>query len=242
MKKTSPLTLLGLHIDEVTIYEELITRGPLSPTDICAYVKMHRPQVYTNLASLEGHSLVSVVPYGKRKKYVANSPKYLKDVSSRQEKLILDEIIRLEDIETPQGETPSVVVRQGQEALRQIYEDAVQELKKGEVYYRYLAIDTDKWVTGSYVTPKAIRIRNAKELERFIITNEDNKKRKAENPRRAIRLVPKKFDLFKHHIGQLMYSNKTAIFDYHNQTAVVIESGPITKFQIAIFKTLFHYL
>lgn len=242
MKKVSPLTLLGLHTEEILIYETLITQGPLSPTELCSHTKLYRPSVYLHLESLRSKDLVSEVPYGKRKKYLANSPKLLKELSTKQEKKILEEVIRLEEIESPSGNTPGIVVRHGRQAIKLIYEEAVMELKKGEMYYRYHSIDTGAWVPGSYVTKKSNRVRNSKDLQRLIITNEENKDRKRNNPNRSIKTVPKKFDLFKHNVGQLLYGNKTIIIDYNNEVAVIIDSGPIAMFQKAIFKTLFHYL
>jgi sugar-specific transcriptional regulator TrmB len=242
MKKQSALTLLGLHDEEIRIYETLITKGPLSPTEICVYTKLHRPNAYVHIANLEQKNLISIVPHGKRKKYSANSPKLLKELSVTQEKMVLEEIMRLEEIETPKEKTPGIVVRYGREAIKMLYEEAVMELKKGDVYYRYHSIDTEAWVPGMYATAKSRRVRDSKDLQRLVITNEENMNRKRQNPNRHIKTVPKKFDLFKHNVGQLMYGNKTAIIDYNNEVAVIIDSAPITMFQKAIFKTFFHYL
>ena len=116
------------------------------------------------------------------------------------------------------------------------------ELKKHDIYYRYHSIDTDNWTSGQYVTSRARQIRDAKELERYVITNEANKKRKANRLTRHVKVLPSKHDLFKHNVGQVMYGNKTAIIDYNSETATIIESEAITAFQIALFKSLFSYI
>lgn len=242
MKKNSPLTTLGLGNDDVLVYETLIRLGALSPTELCARTKLYRPIVYESLDLLLSKDLIGVVPVGKRKKYSPNSPKRLKELSNEYEKKITEEIIRLEELHTDTPHLPTITIRQGQNGIRSLYEELVTELKKGEIYYRYHSIDTDNWKTGKYVTERARKIRDAKQLERFVISNEANKKRKAQRPTRYMKVLPKKHDLFIHNVGQVMYGNKTAIIDYNTETATIIESEAITSFQKALFKALFHYL
>jgi sugar-specific transcriptional regulator TrmB len=242
MKKISPLTLLGLKNEDIAVYEVLIEHGNLSPTELCAKTNLYRPTVYASLQSLIGKDLISIVPSGKRNKYAANSPKRLKELSDEQEKTITEEIIRLEELGVFTPNIPKVTIRQGKQAIRALYEELVIELKKKEIYYRYHSIDTDNWTSGKYITQRARLIRDAKELERYVITNEANKKRKANRITRHIKVLPKKHDLFTHNVGQVMYGNKTAIIDYNSETATIIESEAITAFQITLFKTLFHYL
>jgi DNA-binding MarR family transcriptional regulator len=242
MKKSSPLAFLGITTEEAVIYELLIEKGSLSPTELCSITKLYRPTVYACLKNLLDKDIVSIIPHGKRSKYVANSPKRLKELSENQEKVTQDEIIRLEEISPSKSDLPKIVVRQGRQAIRMIYEDVVQELKKGDIYYRYQSIDTGKWVPGLYITPKSRRIRDVKDLQRFVITNAENKDRKRSNSNRSIKVLPQKHDLFRHNVGQLMYNNKTVIIDYNKEVATIIESEAITEFQKALFKTLFRYL
>lgn len=242
MKKPSPLILLGLTSEDARLYEELIIRGSLSPTELCTVTNLYRPTVYASLKTLLEKNLVSIVPAGKRSKYVANSPIRLKELSQDQEKIIQEEIIRLEEVTPNVSDLPKIVVRQGRQAVRMIYEEVVQELKKGDVYYRYQSIDTETWVPGLYATPKSRRIRDIKDLQRFVITNDENRNRKSSHPNRRIKVLPKKHDLFRHNVGQLMFANKTVLIDYNKEVATIIESQAITDFQKALFKTLFHYL
>ncbi|MBP6888262.1 MAG: hypothetical protein KBC21_01025 [Candidatus Pacebacteria bacterium] len=242
MKKISPLSSLGLSNEEITVYEALLKKQPMSPTEICSTTSLYRPSVYEAIEKLKEKDLVSTVPFGKRSKYTPNSPKRLKELSSLQGSRIQEEIIRLEELQIEKSFIPKVTIRQGQQAIRMLYEELVSELKKGDIYYRYHAIDTDNWTSGKYVTQRARQIRDAKELERYVITNEANKKRKASRLNRHIKVLPQKHDLFTHNVGQVMYGNTTVIIDYNNEVATVIESEAIMLFQKALFKTLFHYL
>jgi hypothetical protein len=173
---------------------------------------------------------------------VASSPKRLKELLTEQERKIDEEIIALEDSVTSSQHSPIVTMRHGTQALRQLDEEMTLELKKGDTYYRYSSVDSDKWIPGRYMTNTSKKLRNAKDLQRFIITNDSEKIRKSWHPNRAIKTVPKKFDLFKQHVNLLVYGDKVIIADFEDETAVVIENKKFAEFQKALFKTLYHYL
>lgn len=242
MKKQNPLLGVGLSSDDIIVYECLLQKGNLSPTELCKYSKLYRPTVYMALENLENKNLVTVIPAGKRKKYTALPPKQLKNLLHAQEDVVTKEIIRLEELQIAPKNLPKVIVLSGKNALRTIYEEMTQELKKGDVYYRYQAVDSEVLQKGNYMSNKARALRNAKQLERFVITNTNNKKKIKPFPARYVKTIPNSLGLFDHGVAQFMYSNKTAIVDYHNETATIIESDSITSFQKAIFKSLFHYI
>ena len=178
MKRKTPLVSLGLTDEEIKVYEVLLKYPLLSPTEITTKTLLHRPSVYKALEQLLEKDLIKIVILGKRNKYSPNPPKRLKDLSSLYQSEIDEEIIRLEDLYVKNPNIPKVSIRQGKQAIRALYEELVMELKKGEVYYRYHSIDTENWTSGKYVTLRARQVRDAKELERYVITNEANKKRK----------------------------------------------------------------
>ncbi len=242
MKKDSPLQAIGLSKEEILVYECLLTEGPLSPTELEATTKLHRPAVYRSLEGLLSYNLVVEVPFGKRKKYAPASPKHLKNLLDAQEKVILDEIIRLEDLAQTEKSVPKVVVLRGKQALKTIYNQITQELSKGDVYYRYQSVDGDKLASGAYMSEGARKLRNIKGLQRLVITNAANKNKIANHPSRLVKVLPDKYALFEHGVGQIMYGNKTAIIDYGNETATIIESDAITAFQKSVFKALFYYI
>lgn len=242
MKKEQPLVSLGLHSEEIGIYETLLTHGALSPTELCALTKLHRPTLYKRLKELDSKNLITLTPHGKRKKYIANSPKKLKELSFLKDKIVQDEIIRLEELVSTPRNIPHITVHQGASALRLIDEQMTQELKKNDTYYRYSSIDNETWIPGRYMTKRAKSLRDAKALQRLVITNEETRSRQRNNKNRSIKIVPKKYDLFKHGVGQVIYDDKIIIIDYNNEIAVVIDNAPVAAFQKALFKTLFHYL
>jgi predicted transcriptional regulator len=242
MKKKNTLENLGLSANDVLIYEHLLKHGALSPTELAAYTKFNRPSVYSSIRTLLDMNLVVESPFGKRSKYTALPPKQLKNLLHTQEEQIQKEIIRLEEITPPVMGIPKVVVLSGRNALRTIYEQIMRELKKGDVYYRYQAVDGDTLKSGGYMSQSARLLRNAKEIERYVITNAKNKSKIASHPNRLVKVLPDKYALFEQGVGQIIFGNKTAIIDYNSESATVIESESISNFQKAVFKSLFNYI
>lgn len=242
MKNTNKLQSLGLSKDDVFIYECLLTHGSLSVTEIGIHTKLYRPAIYNSIEVLVTANLISETPFGKRKKYIALQPKHLKELLYRQESILTEEIIRLEDLAIVEKNIPKVIILKGKQGLKMVYEQMMQEIKKGEIYYRYQAVDTEKLDLKEYMSNTARVLRNAKELERFVITNTVSKKTIRHHHNRYIKVLPSSDSLFDHGVGQIMYGNKTAIIDYHNETATIIESMSITDFQKSIFKALFRHL
>jgi len=242
MKNTNSLYALGFTSDDSHIYEALVRGDALSVTELASKTKLYRPSVYHALEKLIRLGAVSEVPAGKRKKYKALPPKYLKELFHKQEKVVIQEIMRLEDATVHHSKVPNVIVLKGKQGLTIVYDQMMKEIKKGELYYRYQAIDTDVLDLKKYMSQTARILRNAKELERYVITNEVSKKATNPHHNRLIKVLPDSDSPFKHGIGQIMYGNKTAIIDYHNETATIIESESITEFQKAVFKALFKRL
>ena len=242
MKKYNPLQSLGLSLDEILVYECLLEHVALSPTELGTLTTLYRPVIYASLQGLLSRNLVVETPFGKRKKYVATSPKQLKHLLSAQEKLITEEIIRLEDLPRVEKNIPKVIVLQGKLAIRTIYDQIMQDLKKGDIYYRYQSVDNDTLASGGYMSERARSLRNVKGLERFVITNKVNKSKIRAHPNRYVKVLPDKYALFEHGVGQIIYGNKTAIIDYNNETATIIESDSIAAFQKSVFNSLFSYI
>ena len=94
-----------------------------------------------------------------------------------------------------------------------------------------------------YYVPKNYQARrDAKRLERYVITNKSTLARKPSKLERAIRMIPHGTDLFAYDITQLIYWPKIAFVDYNTETSVIIENPIIAKFQERLFKLLYQRL
>lgn len=83
------------------------------------------------------------------------------------------------------------------------------------------------------------KLRDQKQLERFVITNAATQERKKPRLEKSVKIVPRNFDLFEYDATELIYADKIAFVDYNTETAVIIENPKLAEFQKKIFKLLF---
>jgi hypothetical protein len=85
-------------------------------------------------------------------------------------------------------------------------------------------------------------LREAKELERFVITGKKSYEKKHVDLTRAIKMVPPDFDLFEHDVSQLIYGSNILLIDYASETAIRIENPTMAQFQKKLFQLLWKLL
>jgi sugar-specific transcriptional regulator TrmB len=236
---TKILRALGLSKQASFVYLYLLRAGESLPVDIARALHVHRPAVYKALEELKERQLVLLTSAGKRTVYVAESPAKLEHLFHAIEQDFLDSI---EDMhkELEAGSTkPVVSIQEGPEAVKNSYSEMIHSLGKNETYYRYSAlasIKKDKYVPKDYET-----VRDRKGLERLVITgtrNVPHMKRLG----RAVKVVPKEFDLFQDGINFILYKDKSVITDFHSDTTITIKHKVFAEFQIKLFKLLFSKL
>lgn len=241
MTKQELLGTLGLSPEESAAYLALLEHGPANVSDISRQTKLHRPAVYQVLPELMDRGLVTSVPHGKQKWYAAEPPdklhSLLETARSEFDKLLPD----LERAFAVNAKKPVVKSLDGIQGIRFVYDDLLRTLKRGDIFYRYSA--QHEFAAGERYLPKDYRERrDAKGLQRFVITSSSVMKKKRPRLERAIKVVPPKYGLFDFGITQLVYGDKLAFIDYNTDTATIIENPVIAKFQATLFKILFDQL
>lgn len=244
MKKAETKGILervGFSGEESGVYMTLLQHGPLSPSEVVRKAGLHRPAAYRVLTKLQGAGLVSVMPKGKFKVYIAESPDKVERIFQEMEDDFNSEIHELFDLYEKRDKKPIVTFAEGKDAITDTFSDVVHELKKGDTYYRY----------GSSITlhrarhhiPKDYRaVRDRKGLERLIITDESSKKFIKMRLGKTVKAVPNDFDLFSHNVSQIIFGDKVAFIDYNTKSVVTIENPMIAEFQKKIFRLLFKKL
>lgn len=235
------LLALGLSKNEIAAYISLLELGPTSPTSIEKHARMHRPLVYKALASLQTKGLVTASPKGARRIYVPESPDKLSGIFRRMEDGLISSIEDLHKLYSgPKHAKPSIVYSTGDKAVRSGLRDVIETLRKGEVYYRY-SPGYELFDRSRFLPKKYEAMRDKKQLERFIITNDDGKKHRTVLGRYT-KAVPRSFDLFNDRIGLVVYGNKVLILDYESKSAITITHAKFAEFQKKIFKLLYSKL
>ena len=241
METKKILEQVGLRPKQAAIYLALVEHGPQRITDICKYTQLHRPAVYKHLPYLTKMHLVSATPKGKQIFYTAESPEKLSVMIQALEGTLKTAMPELLSSFANFDKRPTVKFFEGRSGLTFIFDDIVHTLKKGDIYYRYSSIKDMKH-SESYLPGDYRKIRDSKQLERFIITNKATASQKKPELERALKVVPDKYGLFDFDIMQIVYGNKIAYVDYNTETSLLIENPIIAEFQRKLFKILFDLL
>lgn len=240
---TNPKELLrqiGLTKHESGVYLALLETGPETVAGIAHKAGIDRPLVYRVIPSLSTKGLLVKTLRGKRTYYRAQPPETLKRLHNTVGQALDASLPLLVQKFARTGKRPQVTYLEGREGIISVYEDILQTLPRGGVFYRYSSSGTDR--KRIYVPKDYAKRRDAAHIERYVITNKVNAERKKGRIELAVKAVPHGSDLFAYNVTQLIYGDKIAFVDYNTETAVIIENSVIALFQARLFKIFYQKL
>lgn len=235
------LSTLGISKNAAACYIDLVQLGPSFISEIVEKSNLHRPTVYKAVAELVERGLVTKIPKGKRSMYHPEAPDKLQllmqDFNDGLQKSIgeLSEIHRLRSNET------FVYFYQGKKSLTTVYRDLVTSQKHGDTYYRISSTDSEK-IESAYLPADYREIRDKKQLQRFVITNEPHAQEMIKYLNRNVKILPEKDGKFNHNVTEIIYGDKVVFIDFNSETSLVIEDKEIANFQKHLMKSLYQRL
>lgn len=232
---------LGLSLHAGETYLALLALGSGTVAAIAREAKIERPLVYRVLPELMSLGLIARVTKGKRQEYSPMPPERLKELYLKLG-TDLEQAFPLMRSRYEKAKNASHVKQlSGVNGIVAVYDDIVECMPIGGTFYRYSSSKTprkrDQYVSKSYAVK-----RDAKKLERFVITNKANAEKKRSKLERAVKTVPLGTDLFSYDITEIIYGDKVAFIDYGKETATIIENKEIARFQERLFKLLYQRL
>ena len=232
---------LGLRKDEIRLYLTLLEVPPATVSELARETGIHRPLIYRALPSLQEKGLISIVIKGKQKRYTAESPTRVEKLFRKLEQSFSALLPALETSYTNREDRPVMKYYEGREGIRRVFDDLLDTLKKGEVFYRYSSRRATE--DGEKYLPRNYRERrDQKQLERFVITNEATSREKRKRLERALKVIPGKYGSFEYDVTQIIYGSKVAFIDYGSETASIIENPQMAAFQKHLFRVFFDSL
>lgn len=133
-KLTNILQNLGLTENEAKIYLAALSLGPTTILQIARSAEMKRTTVYSVIESLKLKGLISEELKGWKKYFVAESPERLEKVLEEKRndfQNLLPEFLALQNLK---GSDALIKYYQGLEAVKNIYNDLLGEIKAHEDY------------------------------------------------------------------------------------------------------------
>ena len=243
MNKQEILQKIGLNKDESAIYLALLELGPSHISTISDKTKIHRPLIYKAIPLLLEKKLITQTQKEKTVLYVAEPPNRLESIFEDLKIDLFEILPALEDTyvtNTKKG----IKVRflEGQSGTMRVFDDVVRSLKRDDIFYRITSNKDGNEKRDKYVPRSYRRIRDAKKLQRMVITNEQTAEHKEDKLDRFIKVMPGDFGAFDYNVTQIIYGDRVAFIDYNSETALIIENKAIADFQTSIFKNFYKKL
>ncbi len=239
MQTKALLRRIGLGKNETDIYLSLLESGPGTVSDIARQTGLHRPIVYKHLPSLKEQGLVTVSKKGERAVFVAESPERLEKLLDDARAQLLAVLPELSASFQSNGKRPTVKTLDGKKGIRFVFDDLVRTLKRGDTFYRYSSARQSR---DAYLPTNYRSERDAKRLERFVITSQARANEKRPRMERGMKVIPEKYGLFDFDVTELVYANKVAFVDYNTETALIVENSAFASYQRALFRVLYDKL
>ena len=223
------------------VYSALFADGASTITELSRKTKEYRPRIYAAIGELTKRGFVSKAIKGKRNVYVAAPPAVLRN--SAQETLLSIErdLPELECAYSGDVRRPSITLYEGREGVASVFADLVDSEKKGGTFYRYSS-ERDLERTNTYLPRDYRKKRDAKGLERFVITAPRIGKGKRARMERAMKYIPPGFDLFDQDVIELIYADKVAFIDLNTETSFIVASANLADFHKKLFRLLYQKL
>ncbi len=241
METQKLLQALGLSSGEGAVYLSLLKGGPLNLAEAAAKAKLHRPAAYRALPALVSKGLATSTLHGKRRYYRAESPKKLLNLFEHLRDSFVKTLPALEHYARRRPGRSIVRHHLGARGIKAVYDDVVDSLGRGQTFMRYSSSGGLR-PKGKYVSRDYEKRRDAKQLQRLVVTNKRNSLRKGKNLNRFVKVLPPEFDLFEYDVTELIYGNKIAFVDYNSETATTIENPVLAKFQRKLFEFVYSKL
>jgi len=203
---------------------------------------LQRVQIYRTLPILMDRGFVFMILKGKRKIYSAANPELLKTEYKELQKntfYVLDELS--EKYKNSENQT-NIVFGKGKKAIENIYHDVLATLPKWGMFYRISSEVNSQEIFDTYLPKNYRRDRDRKEIERMIIYSDKTAALKQRKLEREMRTIDSKVMQFDDNIMFTIYWDKLSLIDFNQETAIIIESPEMARFQEKIFRLLFKKL
>ncbi len=238
MKIKEVLKQLNIKDNKADVYLICLEMGGATAYAISKKAGLKRPTVYDILAQLTNEGLVyKSVKKGIKYFYPSDPEKLLRQLKEKEQKLI-SVLPMLEDLYNSPKAKPLIRYFEGKEGIKEMYEDSLKILKKGDQILAYVGDDVLNRIPDyaeDYVkrrVEKGIRLKGiykkSPEMEKKYMANNQKQLREA-------KVLDENFFSVDNETN--IYANKIAIASYGNEMfGMIIESNEIAKSQKAIFE------
>ena len=232
---------LGYPKHSAVIYQVLLDMStPLLITAIATKAHVPRMTVYRVLTELGKDKVVEATRLGGRTGYTAMHPSVLTKLLER-DVVKTDKTIAILTKKREKDVPSHVRFLYGKEGIQAAFDDVITHTPRGGIVYRYTS-EKDLAEVNSYLAPDYRARRDAKKLERLVISNPLSSSQKRKRLERFIRCIPADADTFDQNVIQFVYGDRVSFIDITHEQVIIIEQAELAAFQKVIFKQLYKKL
>lgn len=235
MRVKEVLKQLNIGGNKADVYLACLEMGGATAYSISKKTGIKKPTVYDILDQLVGEGLV----YKSIKKavkyfYPSDPEKLLRQIREKEHKLI-SILPALEELYNSPKSKPLIRYFEGREGIKEMYEDSLKSLKKGDEILAYVGNDVLSYIPD--YAEDYVRRRIEKGIKLRGIYRKSPKVLKYTNQEqlREAKILDERIFPVNNEIN--IYGNKTAIASYGNEMfGMIIESAEIARSQKAVFE------
>lgn len=230
----------GLPKHSGAVYEFLEQGGPQSMSAIAEGAHIHRPAAYRAVRELEAAKLVARQTVRKRTLVRARSRIHVRALFAAGERE-LDHVERQAPASGADLAGSGISFYEGRGSIAAVFEDMLVHTKRGETFFRYTS-ERDLDAVNRLLPADYRTRRDAKRLERLVISNPESGKRKRNRLERFIKFLGSERESFRQNAIELIYGNRVAFIDLNGPSALIIENATLADFQKTVFLALYRRL
>jgi len=238
MSLNEQLQTLGLNEKEAKVYLASLELGLTTIQNIAKKAHVKRSTVYEIIEDLITQNLITVIPKGKKRFFLAAEPAKLAELIAKKQEVLNKMMPELEALSKVSPIKPKIRFYEGEEGIKTVYADTIKEAQD---ILAFVSVSTAyKSPMINYLTKQYVTQRSEKKIMAKVIAPDSTlakayKKRDTKEYRQT-KLIPEKDYPFSIEIN--VYGNKVAFISYKPEElmAVIIESKEIAKTMALIHK------
>ncbi len=236
------LSEFGLNENEAKVYLASLSLGPTTILKLSKHGEVKRTTVYEVVDSLEKKGLMKKEVHGFKTLYSPEHPEKLKNTLENKSILLSRVLPELEGKYHLKGTESSIKYYEGFNAIKNIYDDLLKDLKPHDFYYAISNVTEWQGLDEEFFMKNHVEIRAKMNIKtRLLFTDSplaQSRKTTERNFNEEVKIIPKDTDL---HLDLVITPYKLVMFQLHTPlVALVVENQSMITAQKKIFDLLWN--
>lgn len=239
-KLLDSLTQIGLEENEAQVYLAALSLGPTTVLKISKVAEIKRTSVYEIITTLIQKGLMKKEVRGFKTLYVAGDPNYLESALDAKRELFSRVLPELEGLYALKGTESVLKYYEGLQAIENIYDELLDDLKPHDFYYAISNIDEWQATDEEYFLKYHVERRAGLNVETKLLFTDcavaQSRLKTQKNFNEEIKVLPKDTDI---HVDLVVTPYKLVMFQMKQPLiALMIENRSMVHMHKNLFEIM----